>query len=247
MKRQIVLPFAMLLFLVACGAPRASNSYHSNLIKSSSMLPNENIDSSFGTDYDAENEFDANGFAPADYSLAPTQIVNVGDTIEPVNLMSFSSGTSDFVSQGRVALLSAERVSDKSALNTAAWIYESEKTSDTDLILVTMNIENIGEANADFCVNGTIYSVSPDNLLARTDYDHCWSSFAYCDDGTGQAPNSTCIPLDAGESITVTVGCAIPKEAPTEGEKLYWELNPHGDSFFYPTGRTEVWFVELDI
>ena len=76
--------------------------------------------------------------------------------------------------------------------------------------------------------------------------DHFWTDSAYLADNDSPVPTNGIIPIPAGAVVTFTSACQVSSDAPRDGDKLYWELNPHSDSFFYKSGRHEVYFVEIE-
>lgn len=220
-----------------------SNTYQQQLIQPSEEThsPTEVEDSS------ATNDFEAFGQQEMDYSIDEQQIVHIGDTIEGVNLMDFSGGTADFVSQANVTLNSVERVPDVDSIDGNLIADEYAKSRDYNWVLLSMTIENTGPVKADFVITGSVWSVPKNTMTALTDAEHYWTALAYVDSGGPLLVSGDCISLAPGKSITLTLACPISPNAPQEEETLYWELNPHGDSFFYESGRQEVWFVEINL
>ena len=160
--------------------------------------------------------------------------------------MNFSSGTADFVSQATVTVDSVQRISAQDPLAAEIVADPYTKTEGFDWVLLTMTIENIGTADADFCCDGTLWSVPQDTMEAQMSADHFWTDSAYLAENDSPVPTNSTISIPAGAVVTFTFACQVSSDAPRDGEKLYWELNPHSDSFFYKAGRHEVYFVEIE-
>ena len=141
---------------------------------------------------------------------------------------------------------SVQRISAQDPLAAEIVADPYTKTEGFDWVLLTMTIENIGTADADFCCEGTLWSVPQDTMEGQMSADHFWTDSAYLADNDSPVPTNSTIPIPAGTVVTFTSACQVPSDAPRDGEKLYWELNPHSDSFFYKSGRHEVYFVEIE-
>ena len=234
--------------LTACNEKKTlSNNYTDTLVKPSAQSDSATAES-HDTPQSAESKdsFEAFGQQETDYTIPSEQIVSVGDTIKNVNLMNFSSGTADFASQATVTVDSVQRISAQDPLAAEIVADPYTKTEGFDWVLLTMTIENIGTADADFCCDGTLWSVPQDTMEAQMSADHFWTDSAYLVDNDSPIPTNSIIPIPAGTVVTFTSACQVSSDAPRDGEKLYWELNPHSDSFFYKAGRHEVYFVEIE-
>lgn len=244
MKSLVSILLLLMLLFTACARQESRlNSYQEGLIQPSDQThqATEKSDSS------ETNDFEAFGQEKMDYSISEKQIVHIGDTIEGVNLMDFSSGNSDFVSQADVTLNSVERISDIDSISGNLVANEYDKSKNCDWILLSMTIENTGAVKADFMISGSVWSVPQNTMTALTDDDHYWAALAYIDNGDVRSISGDLLTLNSGENVTLTVACPVSLNAPNDNEVLYWELNPHADSFFYKNGRQEVWFVEIDL
>lgn len=196
------------------------------------------------------DEFSANGEREADYHISPEQIVKTGETVSDVNMTDFHNTRPGFDSKAEVKILSAQIVTDLSELPTEGFV--SAEIADADgslqeakLALVQMEISNTGAAAADFVYDSRMYRVSVNDALVSLGYDFLFSGIAYFDVKPPQTPYGSLIRLEAGETVTVSVGYFIPTRLITQDTVLYYELNAHEDSFFYDTGRKEVYFVEV--
>lgn len=248
MKMTIPALLLSAILLTACSEKKTlSNNYTDTLVKPSSQS-NSAAAESHDTSQSAESKdsFEAFGQQETDYTIPSEQIVSVGDTIKNVNLMNFSSGTADFASQATVTVDSVQRISAQDPLAAEIVADPYTKTEGFDWVLLTMTIENIGTADADFCCDGTLWSVPQDTMVAQMSADHFWTDSAYLADNDSPVPTNSIIPIPAGAVVTFTSACQVSSDAPRDGEKLYWELNPHSDSFFYKAGRHEVYFVEIE-
>ena len=248
MKMTIPALLLSAILLTACNEKKTlSNNYTDTLVKPSAQSDSATAES-HDTPQSAESKdsFEAFGQQETDYTIPSEQIVSVGDTIKNVNLMNFSSGTADFASQATVTVDSVQRISAQDPLAAEIVADPYTKTEGFDWVLLTMTIENIGTADADFCCDGTLWSVPQDTMEAQMSADHFWTDSAYLVDNDSPIPTNSIIPIPAGTVVTFTSACQVSSDAPRDGEKLYWELNPHSDSFFYKAGRHEVYFVEID-
>ena len=251
MKMRIPALLLSAILLTACSEKKAlSNNYTDTLVKPSAQSDSAAAESQ-DTPQSAEasgkqDSFEAFGQQETDYTIPSEQIVSVGDTIKNVNLMNFSSGTADFVSQAAVTVDSVQRISAQDPLAAEIVADPYTKTEGFDWVLLTMTIENTGTADADFCCEGTLWSVPQDTMEAQMSADHFWTGSAYLADNDSPVPTNSTIPIPAGAVVTFTSSCQVSSDAPGDGDKLYWELNPHSDSFFYKAGRHEVYFVEIE-
>ena len=248
MKMTIPALLLSALLLTACSEEKTlSNNYTDTLVKPSAQSDSATAES-HDTPQSAESKdsFEAFGQQETDYTIPSEQIIAVGDPRKNVNLMVFSSGTADFVSHATVTVDSVQRISAQDPLAAKIVVDPHTKTEGFDWVLLTMTIENTGTADADFCCDGTIWSVPQDTMEAQMSADHFWTDSAYLADNDSPVPTNGTIPIPAGTVVTFTSACQVPSDAPRDGEKLYWELNPHSDSFFYKAGRHEVYFVEIE-
>lgn len=248
MKMRMPALLLSAILLTACSEKKAlSNNYTDTLVKPSAQSDSAAAES-HDTPQSAESKdaFEAFGQQETDYTIPSEQIISVGDTIKNVNLMNFSSGTADFVSQATVTVDSVQRISAQDPLAAKIVADPDTKTEGFDWVLLTMTIENIGTADADFCCDGTLWSVPQDTMEGQMSADHFWTDSAYLADNDFPVPTNSTILIPAGAVVTFTSACQVPSDAPRDGEKLYWELNPHSDSFFYKAGRHEVYFVEIE-
>lgn len=242
------------LALTACTSQATSaSSYDQNLVEpadtSSSSKLSAPVDESqtptSSSEYDPFQEF---GVRETDYSLDPKQVVHIGDTVEGLNLMDFSSTstTADFVSQAKVTVDAVQRISSTDPLAAQINANEHDKNSGLDWLLLTITIQNTGSAKADFVTGGGVWSVPDDTMVLQQDAAHFWiGNPAYLSGDITSSLLADYFALAPGETVTVTLARTVSPDAPAENETLYWELNPHADSFFYDTGRDQVWFVEL--
>ena len=248
MKMTIPALLLSAILLTACNEKKTlSNNYTDTLVKPSAQSDSATAES-HDTPQSAESKdtFEAFGQQETDYTIPSEQIISVGDTIKNVNLMNFSSGTADFVSHAAVTVDSVQRISAQDPLAAEIVADPYTKTEGFDWVLLTMTIENIGTADADFCCDGTLWSVPQDTMEAQMSADHFWTDSAYLADNDSPVPTNGIIPIPAGAVVTFTSACQVSSDAPRDGDKLYWELNPHSDSFFYKAGRHEVYFVEIE-
>lgn len=248
MKMTIPALLLSAILLTACSEKKTlSNNYTDTLVKPSAQSDSAATESQ-DTAQSAESKdaFEAFGQQETDYTIASEQIISVGDTVKNLNLMNFSSGTADFVSQATVTVDSVRRISAQDPLAAKIVADPDTKTEGFDWVLLTMTIENTGTADADFCCEGTLWSVPQDTMEAQTSADHFWTGSAYLADNDSPVPTNSTIPIPAGAVVTFTSACQVSSDAPRDGDKLYWELNPHSDSFFYKAGRHEVYFVEIE-
>lgn len=236
------------ILLTACSEKKTlSNNYTDTLVKPSAQSESAATESKdTAQSAESKDSFEAFGQQETDYTIPSEQIISVGDTIKNVNLMNFSSGTADFVSQATVTVDSVQRISAQDPLAAEIVADPYTKTEGFDWVLLTMTIENTGTADADFCCDGTLWSVPQDTMEAQMSADYFWTDSAYLADNDSPVPTNSSIPIPAGTVVTFTSACQVPSDAPRDGEKLYWELNPHSDSFFYKAGRHEVYFVEIE-
>lgn len=270
MKRFTPALLILTLALTACTSQATSaSSYDQNLVEpadttSSSQLPTSVEESEASTsspelstptvesqtptsssEYDPFQEF---GVRETDYSLDPKQVVHIGDTVEGLNLMDFSSTstTADFVSQAKVTVDAVQRISSTDPLAAQINANEYYKNTGLDWLLLTITIQNTGSAKADFVTGGGVWSVPEDTMVLQQDEAHFWAGNpAYLSGDITLSLLDDYFALAPGETVTVTLARTVSPDAPAENETLYWELNPHADSFFYDTGRDQVWFVEL--
>lgn len=248
MKMTIPALLLSAILLTACSEKKTlSNNYTDTLVKPSAQSDSAATESKdTAQSAESKDSFEAFGQQETDYTILSEQIVSVGDTIKNVNLMNFSSGTSDFVSQATVTVDSVQRISAQDPLAAEIVADPYTKTEGFDWVLLTMTIENTGTADADFCCDGTLWSVPQDTMEAQMSADRFWTDSAYLADNDSPVPTNSTIPIPAGTVVTFTSACQVSSDAPRDGEKLYWELNPHSDSFFYKAGRHEVYFVEIE-
>ena len=251
MKMTIPALLLSAILLTACREKKVlSNNYTDTLVKTSAQSDSaaaESHDTAQSAEVSGKpDSFEAFGQQETDYTIPSEQIVSVGDTIKNVSLMNFSSGTADFASQATVTVDSVQRISAQDPLAAEIVADPYTKTEGFDWVLLTMTIENIGTADADFCCDGTLWSVPQDTMVAQMSADHFWTDSAYLADNDSPVPTNGTISIPAGDVVTFTSACQVSSDAPRDGEKLYWELNPHSDSFFYKAGRHEVYFVEIE-
>ena len=251
MKMTIPALLLSAILLTACREKKVlSNNYTDTLVKPSAQSDSaaaESHDTAQSAEVSGKpDSFEAFGQQETDYTIPSEQIVSVGDTIKNVSLMNFSSGTADFASQATVTVDSVQRISAQDPLAAEIVADPYTKTEGFDWVLLTMTIENTGTADADFCCDGTLWSVPQDTMVAQMSADHFWTDSAYLADNDSPVPTNGTISIPAGDVVTFTSACQVSSDAPRDGEKLYWELNPHSDSFFYKAGRHEVYFVEIE-
>lgn len=248
MKMRIPALLLSAILLTACSEEKTlSNNYTDTLVKPSAQSDSAAAES-HDTPQSAESKdsFEAFGQQETDYTIPSEQIISVGDTIKNVDLMNYSSGTADFVSQATVTVDSVQRISAQDPLAAEIVADPYTKTEGFGWVLLTMTIENTGTEDADFCCDGTLWSVPQDTMEAQMSADHFWTGSAYLADNDSPVPTNSIIPIPAGAVVTFTSACQVSSDAPRDGDKLYWELNPHSDSFFYKAGRHEVYFVEIE-
>lgn len=236
--------------LVGCDKQAVASEVQSSSIAANAPFVINNNSSSSSKAESFIDEFSANAEREADYHISPEQIVKVGETVSDINMTDFSSTGPGFDSKAEVKILSAQIVTDLSELPKEGFVNAEAAGADgslqeAKLALVQMEISNTGGAAADFIYDSRIYRVSVNDALVSGGDDFFFMGIEYFDVTPPQTPYGDQIRLEAGETVTVSVGYFIPTHLITQDTVLYYELNAHGDSFFYDTGREEVYFVEV--
>lgn len=241
--KPILLIFTCIMFLVLNGcSSSAPNSNSLTFENAPEFITNSKSETS-STPQSFVDEFEKNGKREADYSIATEQIVRTGEIVDNLKITDYQSSEAATSSKAKVEILSAELM--EISNDDLPLINKPDSTTDYKLALVKLKITNTGGKTADFACDTRIYRVNNENKIVSLSDENLFLGLAYYACEPQKELYGSTVRLASNETIEVTVGYLIPQSLITDDAAIYYELNPHEDSFFYDTGRKEVYFVEI--
>ncbi|MEG0834994.1 MAG: hypothetical protein RR063_10475 [Anaerovoracaceae bacterium] len=243
--KTILLIFTCVMSLVLNGC--ATSSPNSNSLKFENAPPfiaNSNTKSGTSTPQSFVDEFETNEQREADYSIATEQMVRPVEIVDNLKITDFKSPEAATSSNASAEILSAELVEITS--DYLPLLENADSTTDLKLALIKLKITNTGDKTADFVCDTQVDRVNKENPIVSLSDENLFLGLAYYTAEPQKKLYGSTIRLTSNETIEVTIGYLIPKSLITDDVEFYYELNSHGDSFFYDTGRKEVYFVEIE-